>query len=76
MVSRGGKGGPGLSRRAIVLLTVMAATSVACSGVVWAQDSGRTHKPDSASQPSSESSVIPNRYIVVLEDDGGGETAA
>ena len=54
----------------------MAATSVACSGVVWAQDSGRTHKPDSASQPSSETSVIPNRYIVVLEDDGGGETAA
>ena len=76
MESRVEKGGPGLSRGAIVLLAVMAATSVACTGVVWAQDTGRTHRPDSASQPSSESSVIPNRYIVVLEDDGGGETAA
>src|SRR4028119_522792 len=76
MVSRGEIGVPGLSRRAIVLLTVMAAISVACSGVVWAQDSGRTLKPGSASQQSAESSVIPGRYIVVLEDDGGGETAA
>jgi subtilisin len=76
MVSRGEKGGPGLSRRAIVLLTVMAAISVACTGVVWAQDSGRTLKPGSASQKSAESGVIPNRYIVVLEDDGRDETAA
>ena len=76
MVSRGKKGGPGLSRRAIVLLTLVAANSVACTGVVWAQDSGRTLKPGSASQQSAESSVIPGRYIVVLEDEGGGETAA
>lgn len=65
-----------MSRRAIVLLTLMAAISVACTGVVWAQDSGRTLKPRSASQKSAESGVIPNRYIVVLEDDGRGETAA
>ena len=75
-VSRGEKGVAGLSRRAIILLTVMAAISVACTGVVWAQDSGRTLKPGSASQKSAESGVIPNRYIVVLEDDGRGETAA
>ena len=76
MVSREKKGDPGLSRRAIVLLTAMAAISVAYTGVVWAQDSGRTLKPGSASQKSVESGVIPNRYIVVLEDDGRGETAA
>ncbi len=76
MVSRGKKGSPGLSRRAIILLTLVAAISVACTGVVWAQDSGRTPKPSSESQQSAESSVIPGRYIVVLKDDGGGETAA
>ena len=54
----------------------MAAISVACTGVVWAQDSGRTLKPGSASQKSAESGVIPDRYIVVLGDDGRGETAA
>ena len=76
MVGRGERGGPGLSRKVVVLLTVMAAISVACTGVVWAQDSGRTLKPGSASQRPAESGVIPDRYIVVLEDDGRGETAA
>src|ERR671917_1831219 len=76
MVSRGKKGGPGLSRRAIVLLTLAAAISVACTGVVWAQDSGRIQKPGSASQQSAESSVIPGRYIVVLEDKDSGGAAA
>ena len=59
-----------MSRRAVTLLTVMAATLLACAGVVLAQDSGRTQKPDPASQQSAESEIIPNRYIVVLEDDG------
>src|SRR5918997_6459656 len=76
MVSRGKRGGPGLSRRAIVLLTLVAAISVACTGVVWAQDSGRAQKPGSTSQQSAESSVIPGRYIVVLEDKDRGRAAA
>src|ERR687894_453775 len=54
----------------------MAAISVTCTGVVWAQDSERTQKPGSPSQPSAESSVIPGRYIVVLEDKNSGGVAA
>ena len=54
----------------------MVAISVACTGVVWAQDSGRTLEPGYPSQQSAEGGIIPGRYIVVLEDDGRGETAA
>ena len=65
-----------MSRRAIILLTVVAAISVACTGVVWAQDSERTQKPGSESQQSAESGVVPGHYIVVLEDKDSGGAAA
>ena len=68
-----------MSRREIVMLTVMAATLLACAGIVPAQETERPGKPSFAPrQPAepTESKIIPDRYIVVLEDDRGGETGA
>jgi hypothetical protein len=65
-----------LSRRAIVLLTVIAATLLACGGVVLAREAESPDGPSSTPRQPVKSEVIPDRYIVVLEDDGGGETAA
>lgn len=69
-------------RRLSLLFTVVAAILLACTGVVLAQatDKERTDKKSAASSQGESATlshrdkdnVIPNRYIVVLKDDGSG----
>jgi peptidase inhibitor I9 len=49
---------------------------LACGGVVLAREAESPDGPSSTPRQPVKSEVIPDRYIVVLEDDGGGETAA
>ena len=61
-------------RRALFLLTLVAAMVFACAGVVLAQQGERT-TPERGQQ-SAQDDVIPNRYIVVLEDNADSQAVA
>jgi subtilisin len=65
-----------MSRRAILLVTVMAAALLAGTGALLAQETEKRTKPSTSPQQPAESNVIPGRYIVVLKDDGAGQAGA
>ena len=60
----------------VVLLAAVAAIVFAWAAVGLALEAEQETKPPSAPQQTTESRIIPGRYIVVLKDDGSGRTDA
>ena len=60
----------GVSRRVVLMLAMMAAALLACTGAVLAQETEEPAKPSASSHQAAESNAIPGRYIVVLKDAG------
>src|SRR5919205_1176263 len=62
-------------RRAVLILTLMGAMLFACTGVVLAQTT--TNAPASAQEPpKGAKGVIPDNYIVVLNDNADPDTVS
>src|SRR3989337_15430 len=64
-------------RRSILLLMLAGAMLLACAGVVLAQSPGASDPWQGGTPPETPTDKIPDRYIVVLDDDASdpGEVA-
>jgi subtilisin len=63
-------------KRTIVILTLVGALVLACSGMVLAQSAAPGDGEQQAAAEKSAGKVVPGRYIVVLKDDADAQNVA
>src|SRR5215203_3021336 len=75
-IHRGDKGAYEIVKRTIVILTLVGALVLACSGMVLAQSATPGDGKQQAAAEKSAGQVVPGRYIVVLKDDADAQNVA
>src|SRR5215213_664644 len=75
-IHRGDKGAYEIVKRTIVILTLVGALVLACSGMVLAQSAAPGDGEQRAAVENSAGKVVPGRYIVVLKADADAQNVA
>src|SRR5215204_491456 len=75
-IHRGDKGAYRIVKRTIVILTLVGALVLACSGMVLAQSAAPGDGEQQAAVEKSAGQAVPGRYIVVLRDDANAQNVA
>src|SRR5829696_2741836 len=75
-IHRGDKGAYRIVKRTIIILTLVGALVLACSGLVLAQSAAPRDGEQRAAAEKSAGQAVPGRYIVVLRDDANARNVA